>query len=217
MRIIILALVVGPLLHGCLEATDSIASGGGGNNAGGTPGNSAPTIAGNPAWGTKIDEMYEFRPSATDPDGDTLTFDVQNKPDWANFDSLTGRLSGRPTMAQLGDYASIIISVSDGNSKASLQAFSITVSQTALGVITLNWVAPSENTDGSPLMDLAGYKIYVSKNNGYHERVIRIDNSGISTYVVEQLSPATYYFAATAFNSSGIESSFSGEIVRTIQ
>jgi hypothetical protein len=161
--------------------------------------------------------MYEFRPSATDSDGDTLTFDVQNKPNWANFNTSTGKLSGRPTMAQLGDYDSIIIGVSDGRSNASLQPFSITVSQTALGVVTLSWSAPTENSDGSPLIDLAGYKIYLRKNSGSYDREIMIDNPSVSTYVVEQLSPATYHFVATSYNSTGVESWYSGEVERTVQ
>ena len=99
---------------------------------------------------------------------------------------------------------------------ASLPVFSITVSQTAEGVVTLSWVAPTENSDGSPLMDLAGYKIYLRKNSGSYDQEIQIDNPSITTYVVEQLSPATYYFAATAFNSSGVESSFSDEVTRTV-
>jgi len=183
-----------------------------------TTGNKSPTIAGNPASATMYGEMYEFVPSATDADGDTLTFDVQNIPSWASFDSSTGRLYGQPTIAHLGDYSGIVVSVSDGTDRASLPAFSVTVSQTALGVITLNWAAPTENSDGSALTDLSGYKIYYRKNSdsGPYDQEIQIDNPSVTTYVVEQLSPATYYFAATAFNSSGAESSFSGEVTRTV-
>jgi hypothetical protein len=38
----------------------------------------------------------------------------------------------------------------------------------------------------------------------------------MTTYVVENLSPDTYYFAATAFNESGVESRYSGEAVKTL-
>jgi hypothetical protein len=66
------------------------------------------------------------------------------------------------------------------------------------------------------LMDLAGYKIYYRKSSGSYVQEVRIDNPSISTYVVDQLSPDTYYFAATAFNTSGVESSFSSEVARTV-
>jgi len=85
------------------------------------------------------------------------------------------------------------------------------------GSVTLTWQPPTQNADGSPLMDLSGYNIYVgTQSNTYDYREIRLDNPGLSAYVVENLEPGTYYIAATAFNSSGIESSYSGEVVRTV-
>jgi hypothetical protein len=106
--------------------------------------------------------------------------------------------------------------VSDGKSTTSLQTFAITVSQSALGAVTLSWVAPTQNSDGSPLTDLAGYKIYYRTEIENYYQEIRIDNPGITTYVIEQLSPATYFFAATAYNISGVESAFSGKVMRVV-
>jgi len=85
------------------------------------------------------------------------------------------------------------------------------------GAVTLSWQPPMQNSDGTPLMDLAGYNIYVgTSSETYDYRQVRLNNPGLTAYVVEQLAPDTYYFAATAFNASGVESAFSGEIVRTI-
>lgn len=85
------------------------------------------------------------------------------------------------------------------------------------GAVTLTWQPPTENADGSPLMDLSGYTIYVGTNSRtYDYREIRLDNPGLTAYVVDNLEPGIYFFAATAFNSSGVESSFSGEIVRAV-
>jgi len=212
MRNIILAILAGPILFGCLTAEKSIATG-----DGSVAGNSAPVIAGTPAASTKYGEGYEFVPNANDADGDTLTFDVQNKPRWASFDSSTGKLSGQPTLADLGQYGNIVVSVSDSTSSASLPAFSIAVTETAIGTVTLSWVAPTQNSDGSPLMDLAGYKIYYRKNSGSYNQAVQLDNPSITTYIVDELSPATYYFAATAYSATGVESSFSTEVARTIQ
>ena len=217
MRNMFLAILAGPILFGCLSKEESVATAEDPAAANGTSENSAPTIAGSPASSTMYDEMYEFVPSATDADGDTLTFDVQNKPTWASFDSSTGKLSGQPTMANIGNYDGIIVGVSDGTDSASLPSFSVAVTQTANGIITLSWTAPTENSDGSPLMDLSGYKIYLGKNSGSFDREIQIDNPSVTTFNIDELSPATYYIAATAFNSVGVESSFSDEITRTVQ
>ena len=81
-----------------------------------------------------------------------------------------------------------------------------------LGMVTLSWQPPTQNADGTPLMDLAGYTIYFGTETQSYDSEIQLDNPGLTTYVVENLAPDTYYFAATAVNSSGIESTFSGEL-----
>jgi len=216
MRNIMLTIAAGSILVGCLGSEDSSFNGDS-KNAANTTGNSSPTIAGSPASATMFGEMYEFVPNASDPDGDTLSFAVQNKPKWASFLSSTGKLYGQPTLADVGEYNDIVISVSDGSSSVSLPAFAVAVTESALGSVTLSWVAPTQNSDGSALTDLAGYKIYYRKGSGSYIEAAWLDNAGITTYVVEQLSPATYAFAATALNSAGVESSFSGEVTRTVQ
>lgn len=216
MRNTIMLLLAGPILFGCLDQEDSSFLKDDSEAAGDQSGNSAPTISGNPPRGILFGEMYEFQPQAADADGDTLAYTIQGRPNWATFNSATGRLYGQPTQGDIGNYSNIRISVSDGQHGTSLPAFAVTVSQSALGAVTLSWVAPTQNADGSPLMDLAGYRIYYRSNSPDYDHEIRIDNPGITTYVVDQLSAATYYFAATAVNVSGVESSYSGEVERTV-
>ena len=178
--------------------------------------NSAPTISGSPHLAVITGESYSFRPSASDADGDTLTFAIQNKPRWATFDSLTGQLSGQTFLGDTGVYDNVGISVSDGKVNSSLNNFSITVTEAALGSMTLSWTAPTENTDGSPLVDLAGFNIYFGKSQGDYSNRITIGNSSISTYLVENLLPDTYYVVATSFNSNGVESQFSNTATKTV-
>ncbi len=217
MRNIIVALLAGPILFGCLsDENGSLTEGINGDSGDGQSGNNAPTITGNPLSDILFGELYDFSPNAADLDGDELTFAVQNKPVWATFDRFTGRLSGLPTLGDVGVYDNISISVSDGKQTVSLPSYTLSVNQSALGSVTLSWTAPTENSDGSTLVDLAGYKIYYGRNSGNYDQEIRVDNPSISTYVVEQLGLGTYYFSATALNSSGLESAFSGEAVRTL-
>lgn len=86
-----------------------------------------PTIAGTPARSATVGSVYRFTPAASGPSGTTLTFSVQNLPVWASFNPASGTLSGSPASAQVGSYAGILISVSDGTLSASLPTFSIKV------------------------------------------------------------------------------------------
>jgi hypothetical protein len=75
------------------------------------------------------------------------------------------------------------------------------------GSATLSWTAPTENTDGSTLANLAGYRIVYGTSASALTNTIVINNPSVTTFVVENLAPATWYFAVTAVNSSGSESS----------
>ena len=84
------------------------------------------------------------------------------------------------------------------------------------GTALLSWVPPTENTDGSTLTDLAGYKVYYGTSSGSYGAPITINDPGLSSYMVENLGISDWFFVMTSFNSSGIESSFSTEISKTI-
>jgi Chitobiase/beta-hexosaminidase C-terminal domain/Legume lectin domain/Putative Ig domain len=93
-----------------------------------SPPNTAPTISGQPPTTATAGTPYSFRPTASDSDGDAISFSVQNLPAWASFSIATGAITGTPTSSDAGSYSAIVISVSDGISTASLPAFSIAVS-----------------------------------------------------------------------------------------
>ena len=210
------------LLVGVVGATLSIAGCGGddgeaaattpppgGSNPPPTGSNRAPTISGTPLTSVLQGTAYSFTPSGADADGNTLTFSVTNLPGWATFNSGTGRVSGTPSAAQVGTYSNIRISVSDGSASASLAVFNIQVVATATGSATLTWNPPTQNTDGSPLANLAGYRVYWGTSQGNYSSSVTVNNAGLSSYVVDQLTPATWYFSVTAVNAIGVESSFS--------
>jgi hypothetical protein len=171
--------------------------------------NKAPTISGTSPTAVNAGTAYSFTPTASDADGDTLAFSIQNKPSWATFFTATGKLSGTPAAGEVGTYANIGISVSDGKATTALAGFSVAVNAISNGRVTLSWMPPTENTDGSPLTDLSGYKIYYGTSAGALTNSITVATAGISSYIVEDLSPATWYFAITAVTASGEESTFS--------
>ena len=121
---------------------------------------SPPTISGNPPKTVNVGSPYSFTPAATDPSGKTLTFSIQNKPAWASFNAADGALTGTPSAADAGTYSNIVISVTDGSASASLPAFSISVNQVSNGSAALTWTPVTQNTNGSVLSNLAGYRVH---------------------------------------------------------
>src|SRR5690606_1220322 len=180
------------------------------------PQNRPPTISGRPATTVVQGNLYSFTPTASDPDGDDLTFKITNPPRWANFDEKTGRLSGTPGPNDVGTYSNIRISVTDGQAEVSLAAFSITVQGVANGTATLSWTAPTQRTDGSPLTNLAGFNIYWGTSQSSLSSKASV-GAGTTTYVVENLGAGTWYFAVTAFDSDNVESERSNLASKTIQ
>lgn len=91
----------------------------------------------------------------------------------------------------------------------------ITVSVCQAESVSLSWDAPTTNADGTPLTDLAGYRVYYGTATGVYGTVIDVGN--ISCYVVSGLTVGlTYYFAATAYDTGANESDFSNEVSKAI-
>lgn len=82
--------------------------------------------------------------------------------------------------------------------------------------VTINWIPPTENTNGTPLTNLAGYNIHYGKSSGNLTTEISVSNPGIATYVVSDLPPGKYYFAVAAVNSAGTESPLSTQVSATV-
>jgi hypothetical protein len=179
------------------------------STTGGTT-NQPPTISGTPPTSVQTGVAYAFTPTAKDPEGKTLTFSITNKPVWATFSTTTGKLSGTPSSAQAGTYSNIQIKVSDGSLTASLPAFAIVVSATTTtGSATLSWTPPTQNTDGSSLTNLAGYRILYGTSPTALTRTVQLANPGLSRYVVENLAVGTWYFSLRSYSTTGAESSAS--------
>jgi hypothetical protein len=205
----------------CLVVVASGMSGCGGSStdsptaAAGAPAQTGPdhapalSLSGNPASSAVVGTTYSFSPSVTASAGSKLTYSVQNKPVWASFDTTSGALSGAPDASNVGTYANIVISATDGSANASLAAFSITVTDMTSGTATVSWTIPTQNRDGTPLANLSGFRIYYGIAADSLTKVAQVANPSVSTYAVTNLSPATWYFGVKAYTSSGVESTIS--------
>jgi hypothetical protein len=180
--------------------------------------NQPPVISGSPSTRVVAGQAYAFQPVASDPEGQALTFSIANKPAWAAFDATTGRLAGTPATSDVGPFANIVVSVSDGSSTASLPAFTVTVEAPApvVGSATLLWTAPTRNEDGTALTNLAGYKVRYGTSPATLNRLLDVPGAGTTTVTIPNLEVGTWYFTLASYTNTGIESVQTAAVSRTI-
>jgi len=197
--------------HGC---------GGGGGSSSDTPpqastpppvsspatANHAPSISGQVVDSVRVGESYDWKPTASDQDGDKLSFSSVNLPPWASMDPSTGHITGTPADGDVGVYESITITVADAKQEAVTAPFSITVvGDVGTGVAALQWDTPSSKQDGSPLDDLAGYRILYGRNSDDLDKSVLVSNPSATSYEFDSLSGGIWYFAVVAVSSCGLE------------
>ena len=85
---------------------------------------------------------------------------------------------------------------------------------TGTGSALLSWTPPLQNSDDTALMNLTGYRIYWGTSSGNYSNSVTI-GANLSSYVVDQLAPARYYFVATALSPTG-ESAYSNEATKVV-
>jgi hypothetical protein len=190
-----------------------------GTTSGGTTTNRAPVVSGTPATSITAGSAYSFRPTGSDPEGRALTWSIANRPSWAAFNTTTGALTGTPSSSNVGTFSNITITASDGTNRTSLRAFSIAVNAqgSSSGSASLSWTPPTTTTSGGSLTNLAGYRIYYGTSPSSLSRTVQLSNAGLTRYVLNDLSPATYYFSIRAYTSGGSESSGSNVVSKVVR
>jgi hypothetical protein len=101
---------------------------------------------------------------------------------------------------------------------ASSGASSLTPSggSSTTGAITLQWTAPTQNTDGTPITNLSGYEIHYGTESQDYTQTVQITNASATSYTVQNLPADTYYIAVTAYDSAGNESALSPEVTTKV-
>ncbi len=180
------------------------------------PTNSPPVISGSPQQQVTEGQAYAFTPSASDPDGDVLTFSIVNQPAWANFNTGSGALTGTPQNSDIGVTTDVTISVSDGSVSASLPAFDLSVGAIQLGSATVSWTAPATNADGTALTDLDGFYVHYGMSSGSYSRTATVDDENATSLQIDSLDAGSWYFVVTAFDTAGNESAASSEVSKAV-
>jgi hypothetical protein len=79
--------------------------------------------------------------------------------------------------------------------------------------ILLSWDPPTAKADGSPLTDIAGYKIHYGQRSRTYAFTNIVGNQ-TSAGIAGLIPGRTYFFAVTAYDSMGNESRLSDEVSR---
>ena len=110
------------------------------------------------------------------------------------------------TATRLQLTALFVIALVLGGCSGSSTGSTMTSASGTPGTVTLSWIAPTGNTNGTPLTDLAGYHIHYGTSQDNLTKVIDLAGTGTTEYEVSGLAPGTYYFAVSAYTAMGTES-----------
>lgn len=116
-----------------------------------TSGNNAPVITSAPVTSVNETIIYSYQVTATDTDGDALTYSLTQNPAWLSINSATGAITGTaPDVAADTNYA-VTVSVSDGLAFVT-QTFNLVVRETGIIIPpdttppVINIISPTNGT-----------------------------------------------------------------------
>lgn len=84
------------------------------------------------------------------------------------------------------------------------------------GTATINWVAPTQNTDNSPLTNLKGFRVLYGTSATNLNLSQSVNDPAARSVTIAALGAGTWYFAVRAVNTANAESDNSAVVSRTI-
>ena len=180
----------------------------------------AVQISGTPPNTAVVGEFYSFTPTVLAPAGSSLTYTLAGKPNWAQFSTATGTLSGTPTAANVTTDRNIVVSVTDGAKSAALPAFSIAVEAPVTippSTASLSWSKPVLNTDGSLLTDLAGFIVRYGRSAAALNLQFSVGSPNATSAQIDNLTPGNWFFEVAAVNAANVAGQFSAIVGMAIK
>lgn len=95
-----------------------------------TAANAAPQITSTPLTSATVGVAYAYRVTATDANGDTLSYSLTQAPAGMTINATSGQIAWTPTSVQTGPQA-VTVRVADPGGLAAAQSFTVTVANTA--------------------------------------------------------------------------------------
>jgi hypothetical protein len=149
--------------------------------------------------------------SAAATSGETDTAAALVSPSVGVIDRSSGADSTPSTASVASNPTSTVTTATttpaSGTNTSGTVAKTTTPVTTVNGVATLDWLPPTENSDGSALTNLAGYTVYYGTSPDNLAHSMKVTNPGLTAYAVTGLTSGTWYFAVTSYSADGVESS----------
>lgn len=183
----------------------------GGNDSGGnSSGGNDPEEGGGTSAGAPTVSLSASDSSVPEGGSVTLSWTAAGADGCSASGGWSGQLgtSGSQTVGPVAGGTTFSLNCS-GPGGTSLEMISVAV----VGPVELSWVAPDQNVDGSELVDLAGYRVYYGESSRDYSESVELRDTGATSHTLN-LATGSYYFAMTAFDTEGHESSYSNEVQR---
>jgi hypothetical protein len=127
-----------------------------------------------------------------------------------------GLLAATLSLAVIGCGSTSVFPTSTGSPNAAGQGAPGGSGAPGTGSATLTWTPVTQNTDGTLLTNLAGYKIHYGASPGELNTVVVLADPQQTTSLVDNLTPGTWYFTVAAYTSSGVDGLPSNVAQKTI-
>lgn len=177
-----------------------------------------------------VGAIYSLQPQVSHAEGE-LQFNIDNAPEWADFDVATGRLVGVPLSRHVGTTQDIVITVMEDGRQASLPPFAITVSprpsvelppepeapELVPGRVVLSWQIPTLTEHEALLADLEGYRVHHGVDAEALVHAIELVGSGTNQLIIDGLAAGRHYFAVRAVRAGGEVSVLSNIVSRQVK
>jgi hypothetical protein len=73
------------------------------------------------------------------------------------------------------------------------------------GTAALSWDAPTKNINGTPITNLAGYRVYYGTSIDAMNQRVDVPGAANTSVSISNLGSGTYYFSVAAYTDAGIE------------
>jgi hypothetical protein len=162
--------------------------------------NDLPVIESEPNTLVRVGETYLYQLTATDDDGDALSFTAENLPSWLSFvtASNTAILSGVPAQSNKGSHA-IVLKVSDGIGEV-IQAYSLKVVDWAVGIeesnsiVQLVYPNPATDVVYFELAEKTDATITIIDITGVIHKLVKSENKSLVEVDVSDLADKMYFY-----------------------